>query len=266
MPEKQPQLNGAYYGPAIPPPTTHQKHYHRPGRGSGCGCCCCLFTFLLKIILSIIVIVALAALIVWLIFRPINPIKFHVTDAQLTQFNLTSSNNLQYNLSVNITIRNPNKKIGVYYDRIEARAYYEDARLDSKMLTPFYQGHKTTSVLSTSFEGQQLLLNEDLQDFNQERTSGTYSVDVKLYLKIRFKLGKIKTPKLKPVIKCELKFPVDSALTTATKCKVDFWWWVEGILFRDFSLFLDILILLLFPWYRLFFCIFYLSCCCRILW
>ncbi|KAJ0028315.1 hypothetical protein Pint_36147 [Pistacia integerrima] len=223
MSEKQPHLNGAYYGPAVPPPT---KHYHRPGRGSGCGGCCCLFTLLLKIILSIVVIVGLAALIVWLIFRPINPIKFHVTDAQLTEFNLTSNNNLQYKLAVNITIRNPNKKIGIYYDRIEARAYYENQRLASQMLTPFYQGHKTTSVLSSTFDSQQILLGEDLQDFNQEKTSGIYSVDVKLYLKIRFRLGKIKTPKLKPVIKCELKVPLSSGDSTsnftATKCEVDF--------------------------------------------
>ncbi|KAJ0028313.1 hypothetical protein Pint_36145 [Pistacia integerrima] len=225
MSDKQAHLNGAYYGPSIPP----TKQYHRPGRGAGCGCGCCLLSLLFKLIITVVFIVGLAALIIWLIFRPINPIKFHVTDVSLTEFNLTSNNNLQYKLAVNITIRNPNKKIGVYYDRIEARVYYEGQRLDSNELTPFYQGHKNTSVLSTVFEGQQLLLGEDLQDFNKEKPTGIYSIDVKLYLKIRFKLSKfVKTPKFKPKIKCDLKVPMSNSNDTApagykaTKCDLDF--------------------------------------------
>ncbi|KAJ4705381.1 Late embryogenesis abundant protein [Melia azedarach] len=225
MADKQAPLNGAYYGPAIPPPT---KHYHRPGRGSGCDCFCCLFTLLAKIIVSIVFILGLAALIIWLIFRPINKVKFHVTDVSLTEFNLTANNNLNYKLAVNITIRNPNKKIGVYYDRIDARVYFDDVRLKSVPLTPFYQGHKTTSVLNPVFEGQQLLLGGAITDYNAEKNSGVYSIDVKLRLKVRFRLGKLKTPKFKPTIKCELKVPLTSSGSRlaggfeTTKCDVDF--------------------------------------------
>ncbi|KAK3226979.1 hypothetical protein Dsin_006841 [Dipteronia sinensis] len=113
--------------------------------------------------------------------------------------------NLDYKLALNITIRNPNKKIGVYYDRIDARAYYDDQRLKSVPITPFYQGHKNTTVLNVVFEGRQLLVGEGIQDFTQERTSGIYSIDVKLYLRIRFKLGKVKSPRFRPRIECELK-------------------------------------------------------------
>ncbi|KAH9674385.1 NDR1/HIN1-like protein 10 [Citrus sinensis] len=226
MAEQQAPLNGAYYGPAVPPPT---KHYHRPGRGGGCGGCCCLFTLLIKIIVSAVLILGLAALIVWLIFRPINKVKFHVTDASLTEFNLTSNNNLNYKLALNITIRNPNKKIGVHYDRIEARVYYDDKRLTSVPLTPFYQGHKNTSYLNPVFEGQQILLGGALRDYNKENNAGVFSIDVKLKLKVRFKLGKIKTPKFKPTIECDLKVPLNSSngrfagrRFETTKCDVDF--------------------------------------------
>ncbi|KAH7554159.1 hypothetical protein ACOSP7_028816 [Xanthoceras sorbifolium] len=221
MADKQAHLNGAYYGPAVPP----ANHYHRPGRGSGCGCGCCLLTLLLKIIVTIVALVGLAALIVWLIFRPINKIKFHANDISLTQFNLTTNQNLDYKLALNITIRNPNKKIGVYYDRIEARAYFDDRRLKSMFLTPFYQGHKNTTVLTTVFEGQQLLLADEIQEFNEDKTSGIYSIDVKLYLRIRFKLGRVKTPRFRPRIKCELKVPLSSSnggSVESTKCDVDY--------------------------------------------
>ncbi|XP_021892541.1 NDR1/HIN1-like protein 10 [Carica papaya] len=224
MADKQPGLNGAYYGPPIPPPKT----YHSHGRGSGCGCgCCCLFTLLIKIVVSIVFLLGLAALIVWLIFRPINKVKFHVTDVSLTQFNLTNSNTIHYDLALNISVRNPNKKIAVHYDRIEARAFYEDARLKVVSLTPFFQGHKNTTVLTPVFKGQQAVFfdAEKLQEFNQETNAGVFSIDVNLHLRVRLRLGKIRIGTFKPRVKCDLKVPASSSngVFRTTRCDVDFW-------------------------------------------
>ncbi|OWM79040.1 NDR1/HIN1-like protein 10 [Punica granatum] len=226
MSEKQAPLNGAYYGPSVPP----RKSYLRPGRSRGCGCGCCLLTLLLEIIVTVVVIVGLAAFIFWLIFRP-NLLKYHVTDAQLTQFNLTTttsnSQQLNYNLRLNLTLRNPNKKIGVYYDRIEARAYYEGQRFHDVTLPKFYQGHKNTTILSPTFEGQRVIVlgSDELSDFNSDKAAGVYDIDVKLYLRVRFKLGKIKTFRFKPKIKCDLKVPVSTAGSASdfgsTKCDFD---------------------------------------------
>ncbi|GLT24901.1 hypothetical protein SLA2020_000630 [Shorea laevis] len=223
MADKQSHLNGAYYGPAVPP----ARSYHRHGRGSGCGCGCCLLSLLLKLIVTAVVIVGLAVLIFWLVVRP-NKVKFSVTDASLTEFNL-SNNTLNYNLALNITVRNPNKKIGIYYDRIEANAYYEDLRFNTETLTPFYQGHKNTSYLNPVFKGQNFMLlgTEQLSEYNQETSSGTYSIDVKLNLRIRFKLGKVKIGTFKPKIECDLKVPLSSSdgslarSVETTQCKLD---------------------------------------------
>ncbi|XVE75875.1 hypothetical protein DITRI_Ditri12bG0126800 [Diplodiscus trichospermus] len=222
MATKEAHLNGAYYGPSVPPAT---RNYHRPGRGSGCGCGCCLLKLLFNIIITAVVIIGLAVLIFWLIFRP-NRVKFHVTDVSLTEFNLTN-NTLHYNLAVNMTVRNPNKRIGIYYDRIEARAYYEDQRFDMQTLTPFYQGHKNTSFLNPVFSGQHLVTfggDQTNSEFNEDRTSGIYDIDVKLYLRIRFKVGKIKTGRFKPKISCDLKVPLNatSGAFKTTKCDLDF--------------------------------------------
>ncbi|KAL4274122.1 hypothetical protein GQ457_13G012200 [Hibiscus cannabinus] len=219
MADKQHHLNGAYYGPSIPPPT---RTYHRPGRGSGCGCC--LLRCLLNIIITAVVIIGLAVLIFWLLFRP-NRVKFHVTNVQLTEFNLTTNSTLNYNLVVNMTVRNPNRRIGIYYDRIEARAYYEDQRFGTQTLTPFYQGHKNTSFLNPVFVGEQFVTlgASETSKLNQERTEGLYSIHVKLYLRIRFKLGRIKTGRFKPRISCDLKVPFNSAATfETTRCGLDF--------------------------------------------
>uniref|UniRef100_A0A2N9GB02 Late embryogenesis abundant protein LEA-2 subgroup domain-containing protein n=1 Tax=Fagus sylvatica TaxID=28930 RepID=A0A2N9GB02_FAGSY len=226
MAEKQSHLNGAYYGPSIPPPT---RSYHRPGRNSDCGCCGCLISFFLQLIGTIVVIVGLAVLIFWLVFRP-NRINFYVTDASLTQFNfINNTTTLNYDLALNITIRNPNKKIGIYYDSIEANAFFDGQRFGTVFLTPFYQGHKNTTILSPVFKGQQLVLlgASELSDFNSEKSVGVYDINVKLYLGIRFKLSKVKTWRIKPKIKCDLKVPLSSngnsvAAFETTKCHIRF--------------------------------------------
>ncbi|XP_073037206.1 NDR1/HIN1-like protein 2 [Primulina eburnea] len=217
---KQPHLNGAYYGPSIPPPS---KSYHRPGRGG--SCCCnpfscllnCLCTCVCQILCAILVVVGIVVLVCWLIFRP-NEVKFYASGASLTQFNLDNNTMLQYNLAVNLTIRNPNRRIGVYYDRIEATAMYEGNRLNTKELQPFYQGHKSTNFLNAEFNGQQLILlgANELSDHNQNKISNVYDIDVKLRLRIRLKLGVVKTPRMKPKIECDLKIPLSSNSNTTS--------------------------------------------------
>ncbi|XP_058740760.1 NDR1/HIN1-like protein 10 [Vicia villosa] len=212
MYEKQ-QLNGAYYGPSIPP----QRTLHRPSRGGGLGCCCgCLFNLIFKLILTVIIIIGIAIFLFWLIVRP-NVVKVHVTQASLTQFNYTN-NNLNYDLSLNMTIRNPNKRLGIYYDYIEARALYHDARVDSVFLDPFYQGHKTTNTLNPTFKGSKVVvLNSDQSsDLSKEKDSKVYEIDVKIYLRIRFKLGVLKTRRIKPKVTCELRVPLNSDGGTTT--------------------------------------------------
>ncbi|RZC62451.1 hypothetical protein C5167_024223 [Papaver somniferum] len=206
---KQSELNGAYYGPSIPP----QQSYHSHGRGSrDCGICCfpcCILKMIFQIIFFLLIVLGLAALVVWLILRPINPLKVHVEEVSLTQFNVTDNNILHYNLGVTINLRNPNKKIGVYYDEIEARAFYDGQRFDSITITPFYQGHKNTTIIKPVFKGQRLLPNVQ-GEYNKDKTEGKFDIEVKLYLKMRFKAGVVKTLKFKPKIMCEFEVPLGS--------------------------------------------------------
>ncbi|PON83117.1 Late embryogenesis abundant protein [Trema orientale] len=177
--------------------------------------CCFYMTILLFI---------LAVFIFWLIFLP-QELKFSVTEASLTQFNLSTTNPenkdknnrlLIYKLSLNITIRNPNKKqVGVYFDRVQVIANYRKKRFAMATLnstTPFYQGRKNTTVLHSVLEGQQTLSFKEKDDkqYDVETSSGVYSIDVKLALRLRVRFGKIKTAHFKPPkIDCnKLKVPL----------------------------------------------------------
>lgn len=78
-------------------------------------------------------------------------------------------------------------------------------------------------------KGQNIVVGQgnDLQsDYNSEKGSGVYGIDVKLYLRVRFKLRTLKTPRFKPKIECDLKVPLDSngkasATFQTTKCGFD---------------------------------------------
>ncbi|XP_004497666.1 NDR1/HIN1-like protein 10 [Cicer arietinum] len=240
------QLNGAYYGPSIPPPKSHRRSSrHDDGCCCGClscicgcfrGCCGCIFNFILsiicKILTTIIIIVVILGFLFWLIVRP-NVLKFTVTDASLSQFNFTNNNTLHYNLALNISIRNPNKRVGIYYDNIETLAFYKDVRFGSQTLGTFFQRHKNTSLLNPVFKGQQVVpLNSDqISEFDNEMKDGVYGIDVKVLLNVRFKLWLFKTGKVKPKVRCDLKVPLKSKNGTSlgnefqvTDCDWDYKW------------------------------------------
>lgn len=222
MDPKQPQLNGAYYGPPIPP----QASYANNGRRrSSCGPCSCLWS-LIKFLISIVVIVGIAVLVLWLVFRP-NELKVYVTSASLTQFNLANNSNLQYNLSLDMAFRNPNKHIGIYYDYIEARAIYDGSRFGFNQLPTFYQGHKNTTDLYPLFQGQGLVLGDSVRStYDREKGEGFYYVDVKLYTRLRLKVTFLKI-RVRPEITCTLRLPVPGkggsiAVFEGTRCDVDY--------------------------------------------
>ncbi|KAI5319083.1 hypothetical protein L3X38_038791 [Prunus dulcis] len=189
-------------------------------------CCACSFCVFYNIVLCFL----LSLLIFWLIFLPKEP-KLLVTNASLTQFDFfTTNNTLFYNLALNITIRNPNRRVGIYYNRIEAIANYRKNRFAMVTLTstPFYQGHKNTTTLQQVLvEGQQVVVfgEHDISKFNSETAAGFYSIDVQLAVKVRVRFGKFKTDYYTPSrnINCKLKVPLSLKQTSAdgfetTKC------------------------------------------------
>ncbi|KAK9921436.1 hypothetical protein M0R45_029945 [Rubus argutus] len=206
MSEKQAHLNGAYYGPSIPP---REKTPPRPQRWPP------------RLLLQLHLRPHLQAYLhrSGLHGLSLPRLLAHSPPTRIATSTITS---LSTSLSETRTRRS------AYYDRIEATALYEGQRLSTAPLTPFYQGHKTTNVLNPVFKGQQLIVGSNLlEEFNQQKSAGVYEIEMKLYLRIRFKLGRIKTGKFKPRIECDLKVPFsengNSVGTFQTeKCSIDY--------------------------------------------
>ncbi|KAJ6790520.1 NDR1/HIN1-like protein 3 [Iris pallida] len=221
-PKQQVQLNGAYYGPPVPP---RDNTYRSAGRrGSDCGCGC-LLAALLKLIISVVVSVGVIILVLWLLFRP-QRVQVHVESATLTQFNLTNTTNaLAYNLTMDVSIRNPNRRVAFYWDRIEARAIYDGYRFGYDALPAFYQGHRTTTTLHPAFRGQQAAPGSVAGTFEREKGEGSFYVQVELSTKLRIKVLRfVKLGHFKPrKIDCVVKLPVPGSTGSfeRTKCHVD---------------------------------------------
>ncbi|KAK1288598.1 hypothetical protein QJS10_CPB19g00468 [Acorus calamus] len=169
---------------------------------------CSLLCSLIKLIFSLSITLSISFFFFWLIYHP-NPIKVHVENASLSLFNLTTTNatttTLTYNLTLDISVRNPNKKISIYYDWIEARAYYNGERFAFATLPTFYQGHKNTTMLYPSFDGQSVVVESGTKTrFNTEKNDGFYNIYVNGHARVRFKVGWIKI-KFKPRANCHLR-------------------------------------------------------------
>ncbi|CAN8270097.1 unnamed protein product [Cochlearia groenlandica] len=244
--KEPPHLNGGYYSSSIPPPSNPRRRFNTPDFGcyffrclGGClgGCLrcfgCCIISLICNILIAVAVVLAVTAIVIWLIFRP-NAVKFHVTDANMNRFSLDpNTSNLDYDLDLNFTIRNPNQRLGVYYDEINVTGYYRDQRFGSGEISPFYQGHKNTTVIGARIEGRSLTAIDDgvRSVMKEEERSGVYTIDAKVRVSVRFKYWVIKSWRFKPKFKCDdLKVPLGSAsnLTSGfkfqpVKCGFDFY-------------------------------------------
>uniref|UniRef100_A0A0E0R4G5 Late embryogenesis abundant protein LEA-2 subgroup domain-containing protein n=1 Tax=Oryza rufipogon TaxID=4529 RepID=A0A0E0R4G5_ORYRU len=111
---------------------------------------------LLTILFGLALIVAIIALIVYLVLRPTHP-RFFLQDATLRQLDLSNSSTsgvLSTALQVTVASRNPNDRVGVYYDRLDVYASYKYQQITlAASLPPVYQGHGDVDVWSPVLSG-----------------------------------------------------------------------------------------------------------------
>nr|ABR16330.1 unknown [Picea sitchensis]ACN40754.1 unknown [Picea sitchensis] len=140
--------------------------------------------------LFVLVVIALfVILVVYLVLHPHKP-RFYVQDATVHQLNLTNGL-LTSSLQFSIVSHNPNDRIGVYYDSLNAYATYAGEQITPQCsLTPFYQGDNDVDVLSPILYGNSVALAPFVADhLNYEKQNGVLSLTLKMYGRIRWKVG-----------------------------------------------------------------------------
>ncbi|OAY57270.1 NDR1/HIN1-like protein 6 [Manihot esculenta] len=180
-------------------PVMHSKP---PKRRS---CCCRCLCWTLSIVLLLIVIIGVVAGILYLVFRPKLP-DYSVDRLRITQFNLSSDSSLSAAFDVTITAKNPNKKIGIYYEGgSHISVWYTGTKLCEGSLPKFYQGHRNTTVLIVPLAGQTQDANGLLTSLQQQQQeNGIVPLNLRVKQPVRIKLGKLKLMKVKFWVKCKL--------------------------------------------------------------
>lgn len=183
-----------------------------------CGCCddcgekvCCCIPYSVRedikgclILLAVVVVLIIVAgvVIVIIIFGgPLRHVKISVEDASLTRFALVTaptSTALAYNLTLALTVRNPNWAIGIKHDKPLEAAYSFDGQPFERVQIADKgekQGPRKTVVyhLASSSEGRGVALgNAGEAEFRKENATGVFEVEVAVTGKFKYTLRKTK--------------------------------------------------------------------------
>ncbi|KAF6169313.1 hypothetical protein GIB67_013743 [Kingdonia uniflora] len=226
----QPTITNTAFPYSAPPPTAGNNYYihhpypsqpyYNPRRA----------TFFRRIIIAaiaVLVILGTITFIMWLVLRPKLP-EFRVDSASVTPFN-ASLGQVTGNWDIGLSVKNPNKKMNVYYDRIEASVFYDDEFLSETALAPFWQAKRNATTIRARFSAVGVYVNErSLKRIADDRSKGLVDFNLRMLAWVRFKAGAWRTRRHLMRVYCEgvkVGFSSSSGLGTLTgganACKVD---------------------------------------------
>ncbi|KAF8097204.1 hypothetical protein N665_0293s0052 [Sinapis alba] len=145
----------------------------------------------ISLILSIIVTL-IVSIIFWFSFHPSKP-SFILQDATVFAFNVSGKppNLITSNIQTTLISSNPSHMIGIYYDRLDVYASYQNQQFTLATSIPStYQGHGEVNVWSPFFGGRFVPIDpSNALSLGQEQTSGGVKVVVQVDGLFRWKVG-----------------------------------------------------------------------------
>ncbi|KAL3755561.1 hypothetical protein ACJRO7_002590 [Eucalyptus globulus] len=148
-------------------------------------------------------ILLLTFLLAWAIIQPHKP-RFVLQDVTVYNFNASVPSLLTINFQVTIYSRNPNDKLGIYYDRLDTYATYHSQQITYRtQIQPSYQGHKEVDVWSPLVFGTDVpVAPYNSLALAQDQSSGAVSLLIKMDGRVRWKLGTFITGRYHLYVKC----------------------------------------------------------------
>ncbi|KAI3670539.1 hypothetical protein L1987_87877 [Smallanthus sonchifolius] len=164
----------------------YRSHPHRNRR----SCYCCLW--IIFIIMLLIIISAIAAAVVFLMYRPHRP-SFSVSNLQITQFNLTSSNRLTTRFNLTLAARNPNNKMIFYYDPVSVSVNSNGVDVGDGSIPAFAAAKKSTTTLKAVVRGENVDYKSDLKSL---------LLKIEMNAKVKVKIGRCESKKADVRVVC----------------------------------------------------------------
>ncbi|XP_022980698.1 NDR1/HIN1-like protein 13 [Cucurbita maxima] len=208
-------------------PAYRPQPYHRRRRSRSCCCSVCLWLSLILILL--IFLLAVASAVVYLIYRPQRP-SFSVSAVKLSHFNITSSSLLNSKFDLNVSARNPNKKLVFTYNPVSISIFSNEIDVGDGVIPGFVHNTKNTTLLKTSIiSNRQQLDSSSVSTLKSSMKSKKgLPLQIQLDTKVKLKMGALKSPKIGIRVSCDgisVTVPTGkspaTASTSGAKCKVD---------------------------------------------
>ncbi|KAJ6864726.1 NDR1/HIN1-like protein 1 [Populus alba x Populus x berolinensis] len=179
-----------------------------------------LFRRIFAGILIFLLIVLIIILLVWAILRPSKP-KFILQDATVYAFNVSSPNLLTSNFQVTLSSRNPNDKVGIYYDKLDVYATYRNQQITPRTAIPTsYQGHNEIDVWSPFVYGSAVPVSPyNSVALSQDQATGTVMLMIKIDGRVRFKVGTFISAKYHLNVQCPAYIQFDSRTCGIIVCE-----------------------------------------------
>ncbi|CDP19803.1 unnamed protein product [Coffea canephora] len=177
------------------------------------SCCCKFLCWTISLILILLIILGATAAILYVVFQPKIP-QYSVDNLRISDLRLNFDLSLYAKFNLRITADNPNKKIGIYYEKgSHLSVWYKSTDLCQGTLPKFYQGHQNKTVLNVALTGQAQYGSTLLAALQEEAQTGRIPLDLKIDVPVSIKLGKLKMRKVRVLGSCMLI--VDSLSTNS---------------------------------------------------
>ncbi|CAA2985978.1 NDR1/HIN1-like protein 13 [Olea europaea var. sylvestris] len=187
------------------PPPENARKFHALARRNKRSCCrrCCYFT--LCLLLLLIVTVAIAAGVLYLVFRPEAP-KYTITSVAIKGMNLTSVPFTSPVFDVSIRAENPNDKIGIYYSKNSVvNVFYNDVKLGDGVLPSFYQPKNNVTMFQTALKGSNIVLGGAVKtSLRNGQNENRVPLVMRLKVHVKFKVGSMKTWEITIKVRCDI--------------------------------------------------------------
>lgn len=189
-----------------PPPVLQRTipvmHSNPPKKGRSCFCKC--FCWTISILVLLLIILAAIVGILYLVFQPKLP-KYSVDNLRISDLRLNFDLSLYAKFDVKISANNPNKKIGIYYEKGgKLSVLYSKTKLCEGFLPRFYQGHQNITKLNVSLTGQTQYGSTVMKALQEQQQTGRIPLDLEVDAPVAIKLGKLKLKKVRVLGQCLL--------------------------------------------------------------
>ncbi|XP_042489803.1 NDR1/HIN1-like protein 26 [Macadamia integrifolia] len=151
--------------------------------------------FVCSIFLVLLLVLGVVFFIVWLSVRPHRP-RFHISTFSFPT--LVQDNGFENaQVSFNVTIRNPNQDIGIYYYSMNSSLYYQEKRIGGEPLPlpsatlPYYQEPQSTMWISAQLgvPTSLVITDERWAALMADKANGKVWFRLELTSVIRFKVS-----------------------------------------------------------------------------